>query len=147
MRGRTEGVPRGFVAADVCRCLGIHIRSDGRINTNRALSKLTASEKQNLPYKEAHLRGLKEVAARAYGVSLVSESGLYKHTSGGSRRHLSRLDGDEKYTLRINEGIRGNPNATFITRSGINKLISHRRSCDPAAGRSTSRLPKSSRTG
>ncbi|ACO00864.1 MULTISPECIES: hypothetical protein [Brucella] len=111
------------------------------------MSKLTASEKQNLPYKEAHLRGLKEVAARAYGVSLVSESGLYKHTSGGSRRHLSRLDGDEKYTLRINEGIRGNPNATFITRSGINKLISHRRSCDPAAGRSTSRLPKSSRTG
>nr|WP_174694596.1 hypothetical protein [Brucella abortus] len=96
------------------------------------MSKLTASEKQNLPYKEAHLRGLKEVAARAYGVSLVSESGLYKHTSGGSRRHLSRLDGDEKYTLRINEGIRGNPNATFITRSGINKLISHRRSCDPA---------------
>ncbi|URR68727.1 hypothetical protein, partial [Brucella abortus] len=59
------------------------------------MSKLTASEKQNLPYKEAHLRGLKEVAARAYGVSLVSESGLYKHTSGGSRRHLSRLDGDE----------------------------------------------------
>ncbi|MRN49161.1 BRO family protein [Brucella sp. 10RB9214] len=73
-----KGVPRGFVAVDVCRCLGIHIRSDGRINTNRALSKLTAPEKQNLPYKEAHLRGLKEVAARAYGVSLVSESGLYK---------------------------------------------------------------------
>ncbi|QPN27283.1 hypothetical protein I5770_01090 [Brucella sp. BO2] len=40
-----------------------------------------------------------------------------------------------------------NRGAAIVSEAGLYKLISHRRSCDPAARRSTSRVPKSSRTG
>lgn len=69
-----------FVASDVCRVLSIHIRADGSVNTSNALSKLPTDEKQNLPYKDAHRMGLQLIASRAYGVSIISESGLYRLT-------------------------------------------------------------------
>lgn len=67
-----------FVAKDVCRALSVAIRGDGSVNTNAALSKLETDEKANLPYREAKQIGLQLDASRAYGVSIVSESGLYR---------------------------------------------------------------------
>ena len=67
-----------FVAQDVCRCLDICIRPDGRVNTSNALKKLAEDEKNNLPYLEAYRIGLNHSASRPYGLSLISESGLYK---------------------------------------------------------------------
>lgn len=67
-----------FVVSDVCRALGVCIRHDGRVNTSAAIQKVRADEKQNLRYVEANRIGLQRIASRAYGVSLVSESGLYK---------------------------------------------------------------------
>ena len=67
-----------FVAADVCRALAVCIRSNGSINTNAATAKLDADEKSNIPYVEAKRIGLQLIASRAWGVSLINESGLYK---------------------------------------------------------------------
>jgi prophage antirepressor-like protein len=67
-----------FVAADVCRALGAYIRAAGGVNTNFALRLLGGDERQNLPYSEAKRIGLQVDASRAYGVAVVSESGLYK---------------------------------------------------------------------
>ena len=72
-----EGNP-WFVVQDVCRALDTFIRGEGTVNTNMATSKLDGDEKQNLPYEEAKRIGLQLVASRAYGVTLVSESGIYK---------------------------------------------------------------------
>jgi len=55
---------------------------------------------------------------------------------------LQPLDRDEKCLYKIKT-----PHSAYkfriISRSGLNKLISHWRSCGPAARRSTSRSPKS----
>lgn len=67
-----------FVAQDICRALDVAVRADGSINTSMATAKLDASEKLNLPYQEAKSIGLKETASRAYGVTLISESGIYR---------------------------------------------------------------------
>lgn len=58
-----------FVAADVCRCLGIHLRADGQAHVTAACRKLDHDEKGCHPI--ATLRGTQKVA-------VVSESGLYK---------------------------------------------------------------------
>lgn len=72
-----EGNP-WFVAADVCLTLDMYIRSDGGVNTAAALAKLSEDERTNLSYVEAKRIGLQKSASRGWGISLVSESGLYK---------------------------------------------------------------------
>jgi len=72
-----EGNP-WFVAQDICRALSMYIRHDGTANTNTALRGLDESERQTVPYGEANNIGLKNIASRSFGLSLVSESGLYK---------------------------------------------------------------------
>lgn len=71
-----EGEP-WFVAADLCLCLSSYIRTNGSVNTGAALSKLDPNERGTLSYLEAKRIGLQHIASRAYGVSIVSESGLY----------------------------------------------------------------------
>ncbi|TXH94744.1 MAG: BRO family protein [Pseudomonas sp.] len=67
-----------FVASEVCRALDVYLRTDGTVSTYTALRKLDKEECRTLPYSEAKLVCLQELASRAYGLSLVSESGLYK---------------------------------------------------------------------
>jgi len=70
-----DGEP-GFVAADVCYALGVYIRANGTSNTGSALQKLGADEKKRLAPAEANRIGFN--GAKGWGVSLISESGLYK---------------------------------------------------------------------
>ncbi|WP_239613909.1 phage antirepressor [Cohnella mopanensis] len=42
---------------------------------------------------------------------------------GNPSQALSRLDNDEKNTITLNEGIRGNPNSTVVNESGLYSLI------------------------
>ncbi|MCL2525168.1 MAG: Bro-N domain-containing protein [Betaproteobacteria bacterium] len=72
-----EGNP-WFVAADVCRAIGVYARHDGTINTSTATRTLDASERRTLPYEEAKIICLQSIASRAHGLTVISESGLYK---------------------------------------------------------------------
>ena len=73
-----EGQP-WFVAADVCRALGVYLRKvDGGVNTNAALRALGDGYSMVMPYLEAKRIGLNHLASRAYGLSIVNESGLYR---------------------------------------------------------------------
>ncbi|AWB45300.1 hypothetical protein DCC85_14400 [Paenibacillus sp. CAA11] len=42
---------------------------------------------------------------------------------GNTSQALSRLDADERNTIILNEGIRGNPNITIVNESGLYSLI------------------------
>ena len=67
-----------FVAQDVCLCLNIYIRDDGKVDTNASLRKLAENERMNLPYLEAKRIRLEHSASRSHGLTIISESGLYK---------------------------------------------------------------------
>ena len=58
-----------FVAADVCRCLGIHVMPNGEVNTTEALRKLAADEATFYQI---------EGGGQRRRVRVISESGLYK---------------------------------------------------------------------
>lgn len=63
-----EGAP-WFVAADVCRCLGIFLRKNGKINVTMACERLGEDEK-----------GASRIGTLGGGqvMTIISESGLYK---------------------------------------------------------------------
>ncbi|MCK9988843.1 MAG: hypothetical protein AzoDbin1_05315 [Azoarcus sp.] len=67
-----------FVAREVCLVLGSYVREDGSVNTSTALQPLGSGEKVVISYAEAKRIGLQAYASRAHGMSLTSESGLYK---------------------------------------------------------------------
>ncbi len=64
-----------FVAADVCRILGIHVKSDRRVNATIAFGKVDLNEKRLYPIKpHSDLRKLQKDKPTL----CVSESGLNK---------------------------------------------------------------------
>lgn len=76
------------MAADVCRCLGIHINPDGKVNTTGALGKLGADE--------VRFYWIESDDGRKHRNSLVSESGLYKlimRSDKPAARAFQGLDG------------------------------------------------------
>ena len=50
-------------------------------------------------------------------------SAPYLSDAIGPSRRRRRLDEDERNTVTINDGIRGNPNVTVISESGVYRLI------------------------
>ncbi|WP_394034893.1 BRO-N domain-containing protein [Xanthobacter albus] len=89
----------------MCRALGVYLRADGGVNTTAALTKLGSDERMNLPYVEAKRIGLQAAASRVWGVSLISESGLYKL--------IMRSDKPEAYHLVGSCNLAGSVDGVF----------------------------------
>jgi len=67
-----------FIASEVFRALDVYLRADGTVSTYAALRKLDEDECRTITYLEAKQICLQDAASRAHGLSLVSESELYK---------------------------------------------------------------------